>query len=418
MHIYFSGIGGVGLGPLAEIAADAGYLVSGSDVADSPMLMQLRDRGIHIETGQDSTHIRNRHYKDSIDWLIYSSALPNDHPELEFARRRGIPISKRDKLLAYIIDQKSLALIAVAGTHGKTTTTAMLVWIAQQVGLPISYSIGAEISFGPSGRYDPQSHLFVYECDEYDRNFLFFHPYLSVITNVDYDHPDTYPTPGDYQAAFVRFVHQSQQVIAWPDTASRLGLPASAAWLHHPEPSERDITLPGAQNRQNAMLAVNALNRASNESIEQLAGLINHFPGTARRFEKLADNLYSDYGHHPVEIAATLGMARELSDHVVLVYQPHQNRRQHELKDLYTDCAVLAERIYWLPTYLTREDPGMAELTSGTLIENLHNKHNVVYADLNEQLWADLQRERQAGKLVIVMGAGNIDAWARQQLNA
>ncbi|HET6622516.1 MAG TPA: cyanophycin synthetase, partial [Candidatus Saccharimonadales bacterium] len=143
---------------------------------------------------------------------------------------------------------------------------------------------------------------------------------------------------------------------------------------------------------------------------------ISSFPGTARRMEKLADNLYSDYGHHPVEIAATLQLARELSDHVVLVYQPHQNVRQHEVKDDYTACMELAEEVYWLPTYLSREDPDLEVLTPEQLSQNLTNRDKVHLADLNDELWSAIKKARDDGKLVLCMGAGSIDGWLRQQL--
>ena len=149
---------------------------------------------------------------------------------------------------------------------------------------------------------------------------------------------------------------------------------------------------------------------------QEVCGWLEQFPGTGRRFEKLADNLYSDYGDHPIEIAATLQLARELSDHVVLVYQPHQNVRQHEIRHQYADCMELAEEIYWLPTYLTREDPALPVLTPQQLTEQLTNRHVVHYADLDADLWCAIQTARHQGKLVLGMGAGTIDGWLRRQL--
>src|SRR5690606_24799052 len=126
----------------------------------------------------------------------------DDHPELVAARLLGIKIAKRDELLAFILKEKGLKLIAITGTHGKTTTTGMLVWCLQNLGVPISYSVGSTLPFGPSGAFRPDSEYFVYECDEFDRNFLHFEPYLSVITSIEYDHPDTYPTENEYYDAF------------------------------------------------------------------------------------------------------------------------------------------------------------------------------------------------------------------------
>lgn len=157
MNIYFSGIGGVGIGPLAEIACDAGYDVTGSDLNESLITKELRDRGIVINNLQDGVFLKTQHSEKPIDWFVYTSALPDNHPELLQARELGIKTAKRDELLAYIISDKKLKLIAIAGTHGKTTTTGMMVWTLQQLNIPVSYSIGTTISFGPSGKFDPNS---------------------------------------------------------------------------------------------------------------------------------------------------------------------------------------------------------------------------------------------------------------------
>ncbi|PID33046.1 hypothetical protein CR969_02835 [Candidatus Saccharibacteria bacterium] len=165
----------------------------------------------------------------------------------------------------------------------------------------------------------------------------------------------------------------------------------------------------------NATLVMEAIAKIAPElSQQQIIEAINSFPGTSRRFEKIAENLISDYGHHPTEIAATLKMAREVSDSVVLVYQPHQNVRQHQVCDLYTDCMELADEIYWLPTYLTREDPNLEVLTPADLTKNLTNKSTVKIADLTDQLVEEINSARAAGKLVVCMGAGSIDDWVRK----
>src|SRR5690606_17383423 len=175
MNIFFSGIGGVAIGPLCEIALDAGYQVQGSDRHPSLITDRLERRGIPISVGeQDGTYLRERHQLHPIDWLIYTSALPGNHPELQLAKEVGIKTEKRDELIAHIIKEKRLELIAVAGTHGKTTTTGMFVWALKKLGIPVSYSVGTTLSWGPSGVYDSTSKYFVYECDEFDRNFLHF----------------------------------------------------------------------------------------------------------------------------------------------------------------------------------------------------------------------------------------------------
>lgn len=416
MNIYFSGIGGVALGPLAEIARDAGHTVIGSDPNPSLTTSELEKTGVTISTDQSGRFLADCHDATPIDWFVYTSALSDDHPELEWAKTLGIPhISKRNELIDHILSEKNLKMIAIAGTHGKTTTTAMMVWVFQQLGIPVSYSIGTTLSFGPSGKYTEGSEYFIYECDEFDRNFLHFSPHLSLITSIDYDHPDSYPTQADYTTAFSQFLGQSAHVIMWArDTLLDITVP-NAAWVL----SESEVgvfPLAGAHNRANATLVTKGLEYLNIGTTSDIATALASFPGSARRFEKLGDNLYTDYGHHPVEIGATLQLARELSEHVVLVYQPHQNVRQHQVRAAYTSCMELAETIYWLPTYLTREDPNLVTLTPEELTENLKNRESVLYAELNDELWQHIGEARSAGKLVLCMGAGTIDGWLRSKL--
>lgn len=415
MNIYFSGIGGVAIGPLAEIARDAGNSVLGSDAQESLTTKELVASGMTVSYDQSGAFLAQSHAEHPIDWFVYTAALADDHPELVKARELGIRVSKRDELVNQIIKDNNLKLIAVAGTHGKTTTTAMIVWVLEQLGIPVSYSIGTTTSFTPSGKFHELSQYFVYECDEYDRNFLHFAPYLSLITSIDFDHPDTYPMQADYMQAFTQFIGQSRQTIMWArDTMINVEAPASAWLLNDTE--AMDLSLAGAHNRANATLVAKGLEYLQLGDPASVRGALESFPGTSRRFEKLADNLYTDYGHHPVEIAATLQLARELSEHVVLVYQPHQNTRQHQVRSGYTSCMELAETIYWLPTYRSREDPNLPTLTPQQLTERLKNIEAVHYADMDDALWQAIGEARSQGKLVLCMGAGTIDGWVRQQL--
>ena len=413
MRIYFSGIGGVAIGPLSRIALDAGYDVCGSDKSPSLITDELEAAGISISFDQSGEYLRSEHKKVPFDWFIHTAALPNNHPELVLARELGIKTSKRDELLAQIIANKNLKLIAIAGTHGKTTTTSMLVWVMQQLQIPVSYSVGSTLSFAPSGEFNENSQFFVYECDEFDRNFLHFSPEIIVITSVDYDHPDTYPTEKSYLEAFHEFGEKSKKVIVWQENSTTFN-PKNLITLSG---ADQNITIPGKHNRKNATLIIETLKHiptSANKS--EIYQAINSFPGSGRRFEKLADNLYSDYGHHPIEIRATLQMARELSDQVVLVYQPHQNVRQHEIIDQYSaDIFRDANEIYWLPTYLTRENPDLPILTPQQLTKNI-DPEKLHFANLDDNLWQNITTAQKSGKLVLCMGAGTIDGWIREQL--
>lgn len=413
MNIYFSGIGGVGLGALAELAQDAGHHVQGSDTTESLMTKELSERGIAINMKQKGAFLQAIHNKTPLDYFVYTAALPDDHTELQMARDLGIKTVKRDELLRIIIAEKNLKLLAVSGTHGKTTTTAMLIWAFKQLGVPVSYCVGTTISYGSSGFYDPQSEYFVYECDEFDRNFLAFNPFISLITSIDYDHPDTYGTPEDYMTAFRQFMDQSGHTIMWHNDGVLVHANEADGWVLQAN-EVAALSLPGEHNRRNATLALKLLEKLQIPGDHITA--LNGFPGSNRRFEQIAPNLYSDYGHHPTEIAATLQMARELNDHVVLVYQPHQNTRQHEIRAQYADCFGLAEEVYWLPTYLTREDPTLPILTPEQLTEDISNREIVRIISSTDDLWGMMQQSRAEGKLVLVMGAGSIDSWLRDKI--
>jgi UDP-N-acetylmuramate--alanine ligase len=233
---------------------------------------------------------------------------------------------------------------------------------------------------------------------------------LAIIPSLSYDHPDTYPTKESYVAAFREFLQQSSASILWQRESDQLGeLPN--AWVLQ-DSDQAPLTLYGEHVRQNASLVVKAFERLGIAG--DVVDVLNRFPGADRRFEQLAPNLYTDYAVHPREIAATLAMAREINDDVVLVYQPHQNVRQHEMKDLYTNEIFKdATEIYWLPTYLTRENPDLPTLTPQELANSLDR---VKFTELGDDLWNAIQIARNRGALVLVMGAGTIDGWTRDQL--
>lgn len=417
MRIYFSGLGGVAIGPLALIARDMGHEVLGSEATPNRQSEAMAALGINVTADQSGNGLREAHEKQAIDWFIYTAALKADNPELKTAGELGLRLSKRDELLNELITGKRLKLIAVSGTHGKTTTTGMIIWLFKQLRLPVSYSLGTAISFGANGQFNPASQFFVYEADEYDRNFLHFTPYASLITSIDYDHPDTYPTRDDYLAAFAEFVANSHCSYLWRKDAEKIGaLAPGCVHVYGADTDTSMIKLPGEHNRSNAYLAVQALQELMPEqSKDKLYELINTFPGTERRFEKLADNLYSDYAHHPSEIAATIQMARELSKKIVVVYQPHQNLRQHTIRADYRDCFKDAGHVYWLPTYLSREDTSLDILEPSELIKGLANPGIAEPARLDEQLKQKIDEHRGRGELVVMMSAGDLDAWARGQ---
>ena len=402
MKIYISGISGKGMGPLALMASDAGFEVIGSDlVADGDIMPELLKRGIKIHIGeQDGEFLRSQ---DGIDWFVHTSALKPNNPELVAAHELGIRVSKRDELIAFLIEKLNLKMIAVAGTHGKTTTTAVLIYAFDRLGVPASHIVGSTLSFAPAGKYTPGDEFFIYEADEFDRNFLNFHPYISLIPSETYDHADIYPTREDYHNAFEQFRSQSQTVVEGGEADPR-------------------ITLVGESRRFDATLALRAIMRLHPEfDEERVIRIINDFPGVARRFEKIATNVYSDYAHHPEEVETVISIANEEAERlglkgVVVAYQPLQNMRQHEVRHQYKKTFLGANKLFWLPTFLTREKPGFEILTPEDLIAEIENPEIAEPADFNNELAEKLLAYKKDGYLILMILTGETDDWARQNL--
>jgi UDP-N-acetylmuramate--alanine ligase len=417
MRIYFSGIGGVGIGPLALIAADMGHDVVGSDMNQSRYTDIIESRGITVHTAQTGKEISQEHQQSAIDWLVVSSALPTDHPEILYAQKHSIKVSKRDELLNQLITEKKLKLIAIAGTHGKTTTTGMIVWALRELGEPVSYSVGSNLSFGPSGHYDPASAFFIYEADEYDHNFLHFRPYVSIVTSVDYDHMDIFKTEADYTAAFADFINQSHCVYMWQADAEYTGVTNRHVHAFGSDTDVSSLQLLGEHNRRNGYLAWQALKALlPNHDESAIMEALSSFPGTERRFEKLSDYIYTDYAHHPQEIAATIQLAKELKRPVVVIYQPHQNSRQHQVRDQYKDAFKDAAQVYWLPTYLSREDPALTTLQPAEFTKDLSVPAEP--AEMDDALERNIRSHAKHKQTVVLMSAGTLDAWARERFSS
>ena len=425
MNIYFSGIGGVGIGPLAEIAAGAGYDIFGSDTTAGLTIQKLKARGVDMKIGPQTGDFLHKIYNtQGVDWFVYTSALPEDHPELVLAKQLGIKTSKRDELLNKIIEDKNLKLIAVAGTHGKTSTTGMFVWTLKQLGIPVSWSVGTTLTFGESGHFDNQSQLFIYEADEFDRNFLHFSPFVSLITSLDYDHTDIYKTQKEYFEAFSDFAKQSDFLFSWQDQHSEIfTMLNNTAILSE---IDTNLTLPGKHNKRNASLVIEALDYLheihnidlGDDYYEKTINALNNFPGTDRRFEEISTGIFSDYGHHPAEIKATLQVTKEIAIRdkyagVALAYQPHQNVRQVEIQDDYKpDIVSDADKIIWLPTYLSREDPNLEILTPKFLTRKIE-QDNVELAKMDTDLQQRISDLRAQNYLILAMNAGTLDGWLR-----
>jgi UDP-N-acetylmuramate--alanine ligase len=430
MHVYFSGIGGTGIGPLALIAKQAGYDVSGSDLRESAYIHYLSKQGItDVNIGQTREQIAASHARRPIDWLVYSSALPKtnpNHPELVFCEQNSIKTSKRDDFINEVLDKKHLKLIAVAGTHGKTTTTAMTIWLLKQLGIPVSYSVGAKISFGGMGEFDPKSQFFVYECDEFDRNFLSFHPHTALITGIDWDHPDIYPSRQEYYQAFHNFLNQCEKAMIWRSDLDELGLPPSHKLLalDDKDPDINDqLHLTGLVNRQDAWLVAQAASKFMGLPLDKVIAILNKFPGLSRRFEEIVPNLYTDYAHTPPKTRGALQTAREVAgDNVVVVYEGLHNTRQHFIKDELASLFDDVKQLYIVPSYLAREDESLKLLSPTDLLHmlSIKSKDHAEATQLDDNLKRLIQKHISAGDLVLCLSAGGVsslDEWLRKEFS-
>jgi UDP-N-acetylmuramate--alanine ligase len=430
MHIYFSGIGGAGIGPLAMVAHQAGYRVSGSDKQDSQYIAYLKKHGItDIHIGQSREAIAKVHSRQPIDWFVYSSAVVLEDPqapELEFCRQQVIKTSKRDELLNQILSDHDLKLIATAGTHGKTTTTAMITWLFKQLDEPISYLLPAKTTFAELGEFNPKSRYFIYEADEFDRNFLAFEPAVSVITGVSWDHHEIFPTREDYQAAFREFISQSAETFIWQDDADYLWegaeFPPDVTILDPGEPRVQNIALKGQYNRLDGWLAISAVASALNKDCGDLVEVMNRFPGLSRRMEQIIPNLYSDYAHTPEKIRGAMSVAREMAaetgQKLAIIYEPLTNRRQHYMLDSYGDSFAGADKLYWIPSYLAREDPGQRIIPPAELISHLNDPGVAEPMERDDKLKAAVQSHLDNGDMVVGLaggGGGSLDDWLRQE---
>ena len=430
MHVFFSGIGGVGIGPAALIAKQAGYEVSGSDAREGQVVEELRQKGISIHVGQNQEQLAKVHSQKPIDWFVYTAALPPDHSELVFCRDNGIITMKQYEFINQILTQHNLELVAIAGTHGKTTTTAMVIWLFEKLKIPTSYSLGGRVANSDMGHFNPRSHFIVVEADEFNRKFLVLKPRLSIISGLGYDHHEVYPTRDDYNQAFRDFLNQSQSAILWRQDLEILNKSSFSTQVRAEDeqnPQIDQIKLAGLYNRRDGWLAIKAVQQLTDTPLERLVEVINAFPGVSRRFEPIAPNLYSDDAHTPEKIIGCMSVAKELAAHsgqeIIVLYEPLTNRRMHYTAKDHSGVFEGASRLYWLPSYLAREDPEQPILTPEELIKNLSPQLQKIArpAKKNQELQEIIATHLQKGDMVVAMaggGADSLDTWLRQKFSS
>lgn len=449
-RIHFVGVGGIGMSGIAELLANLGYGVSGSDAKRSPVTDRLESLGVTVHAGHAAGNV------GEADVVVYSSAVRPDNPEVAEAARRRIPVIPRAEMLAELMRLRFG--IAVAGAHGKTSTTSMVALVLERAGLDPTAVIGGRLSaFGSNARLGSGEYMVV-EADESDRSFLKLSPSIAVITNIDREHMDAYGSFADLQQAFVDFANKVPfygAVVACADDAElcavmprfqrrviRYGIDSPDANLVATDVKlegygsrsvieqrerrggagttvlgEMSLMVPGRHSVQNALAAV-AVGLELDVPFEKIASALAEFRGAERRFEQRGVvndiTVVDDYGHHPTEIAAVLAAARAGKPaRIVVAFQPHRYTRTRDLMNEFGTALSVADEVVLTSIYAASEDP-----IPGITIEALAaavNKgrsmpvHLVPKLDEMATRVADIARP---GDLVITLGAGSIGGLA------
>lgn len=445
-RVHLVGIGGAGMSGLARALRQQGLRVSGSDRQASPLLERLAAEGIAVSVGHGPELL-----PADCRLVVHTPAVPADHPELSAARARGIPIAKRAPLLGALMDARQG--LAVAGTHGKTTTSAMLAAVLEAGGLQPSWFIGAEIpDLGGNAHLGRGPHL-VLEADEYDRSFLHGHPRLAIITNLEHDHPDIYPRMQDLRDAFAAFaarVAPDGAILVCASSAEAWAACAAAAatrMAYHvagdaePPPDCRprwtadilgtgsegtrfqvradgedcgawQIGLSGRHNVANALAVIAAADLLGVDRGHTAAALAA-FRGAERRFQLRTESrgiaVVDDYAHHPTEIAASIAAARERYPDrpVIAVIEPHTYSRVAALADDFRRVFGLADRTLVTPVYAARE-AALPGVDNAWLVRDLPRAEAAADLAAAGRRAAALGLEQHAGAVLLFMGAGQI----------
>ncbi len=436
--IHFVGIGGIGMSGIAEVLINLGYQVSGSDLKESEITRRLHKLGGAISYGHRSENLAE------VDVVVTSTAVKQDNPEVEEAHRRKIPVIPRAEMLAELMRMKYG--IAIAGTHGKTTTTSMVATVLSHGDIDPTVVIGGRLDSIGSNAKLGQGEFLVAEADESDGSFLKLSPTIAVVTNVDEDHLDYYEDLDEIRATFIDFINkvpfyglvvlclddQNLQGMI-PQVKKRLvtyGLTSQADFQASEIVHEGDrtrfmvqyrgeelgrlsIRMPGRHNVLNALAAV-AVGMELDMPFKSIAEGFQDFGGVGRRFEIKGEPegimIVDDYGHHPVEIKATLAAACSgWNRRVVAVFQPHRYSRTEALFDDFTTAFYQADHIAVMDIYAAGEQP-IAEVTAEKLANGIsgHGHKSCCYTGDIEATVEHLQAVLQPGDIMITLGAGNV----------
>jgi len=447
-HIHFVGIGGVGMNGIAEVLLNQGYQVSGSDLADNAATQRLKKLGATVYVGHKENHLTNA------DAVVVSTAVSSDNPEVVAARERKIPVVPRAMMLAELMRLKQG--IAIAGTHGKTTTTSLTASILAKAGLDPTFVIGGKLNSSGTNAKLGSGDFLVAEADESDASFLHLHPILAVVTNIDADHMETYGHDfAKLQQAFVDFIEHlpfyGRAMLCVDDVHVREIMPRiskpittygfseeaqiravnvqhqegrmrfTAICRHNSVPLDLDITLnlAGMHNVLNSLAAIAVALEVGVEGPAIVAALAE-FEGVGRRMQRYGDiplasggsfTLLDDYGHHPVEMAATLSAVRGAfpGRRLVLAFQPHRYTRTRDLFEDFVKILSTVDTLLLAEVYAAGE-PQIVAADGRSLMRALRvSGHNeAVFVESIQDMPQSILQIAQAGDVVLTMGAGSI----------
>lgn len=442
-HIHFVGIGGAGMSGIAEVLMTEGYQVSGSDLAENKMTQHLQNLGAKIVIGHASHHI------NGADMVVYSSMVAKDNPELVAAKAAHIPILARGKLLAELM--QSQFGIAVAGTHGKTTTTGLTTSIFLEAGLDPTFVIGGLLRSTDTHARLGSSHYFIAEADESDASFLFLSPKIAIITNIDADHLNNYRNFDHLKQSFLEFIDRlpadGLAVLCSDDPIIQELLPQvkrpyitygfnQTDQIHindlhqqgvfcnldisygNEAPFKVKLNLPGRHNALNALAAIAVAKHCEIDNAT-ISRALEKYQGTGRRFQIYGELplpnghalIVDDYGHHPREIAATLQAAKLAwpQRRVVLAFQPHRYSRTQDVFNDFVKVLAQADQLILLDIYPAGEAP-IPGVTGQKLFEAIrqYSKKDPIFIDSPSALSSQLTQLLQPNDVLLLQGAGDI----------
>jgi UDP-N-acetylmuramate--alanine ligase len=435
--VYFLGIGGIGMSALARYFKQQGYPVYGYDAAATPLTHRLEEEGMIIHYREDIAQI-----PDNVERVIYTPAIPETHQELRYFKAQGFRLEKRAEVIGEI--SRGLFTIAIAGTHGKTSITAMVAHILQTAGLPVLGFVGGIVkNYGTNFVASPHARYMVVEADEYDRSLLTLHPDVAVVTSIDADHLDIYSGLEDLQQTFRQFVRLLPEKGLLVHHYSLKSLPANerhglsyglsstaqlaARHLHIRngriafeivQSGKRllslEMAIPGEYYVENVLAAVGVALAMQVDS-KMIKKALESFRGVERRFDYRINRpgqvFVDDYAHHPREIEATLQAARKLypGTEMTVVFQPHLYSRTRDLADGFARALSLADRLILLDIYPAREKP-IPGVTSQLILDKVNTDKKMILS--KKELLLFLEKQKPA--LLLTLGAGDIGMMASE----